>query len=86
MFPSASQFEPEALAAWSSGLILAQGARGPGFNSRSSPVEVILLVHKEDVQETTSSPNHADTHIELLELMIQRIRSRDGGLLLRRKY
>ena len=25
------------LAAWSSGMILAQGARGPGINSRSSP-------------------------------------------------
>ena len=25
------------MAAWSSGRILAQGARGPGFNSRSSP-------------------------------------------------
>ena len=26
------------LAAWSSGMILAQGARGPGLNSRSSPL------------------------------------------------
>ena len=32
------------LAAWSSGMILASGARSPGFNSRSSPVSMVLVV------------------------------------------
>ena len=39
-FTFACAFEMKAfvsLAAWSSGMILASGARGPGFNSRSSP-------------------------------------------------
>ena len=31
------------LVAWSSGMILASGARVPGFNSRSSPSEACLL-------------------------------------------
>ena len=30
------------LAAWSSGMILAQGARGPGLNSQNSPAQFLL--------------------------------------------
>ena len=37
------------LAVWSSGMILASGARGPGFNSHNSPLTA-------DVVSTTSSP------------------------------
>ena len=32
------------LAVWSSGMILAQGARGPGFNSQNSPLGSLLTV------------------------------------------
>ncbi len=31
------------LAVWSSGMILAQGARGPGFNSQNSPLRVLFV-------------------------------------------
>jgi hypothetical protein len=36
--PAKSAHITTSLAAWSSGMILASGARGPGFNSRSSPL------------------------------------------------
>jgi len=35
--PSLKKWSRMLMAAWSSGTILASGARGPGFNSRSSP-------------------------------------------------
>ena len=43
LFPFYVLSEPSvSLAAWSSGMILASGARGPGFNSRSSPFSFYL--------------------------------------------
>jgi hypothetical protein len=35
--PVGDEITAATMAAWSSGMILASGARGPGFNSRSSP-------------------------------------------------
>jgi hypothetical protein len=43
------------LAAWSSGMILAQGARGPGFNSQSSPVSVQMCVARFHVHKVETS-------------------------------
>ena len=41
-FSKAYVHAASASAAWSSGMILASGARGPGFNSRSSPLAFII--------------------------------------------
>ena len=41
------------LAAWSSGMILASGARGPGFNSRSSPFAGQRIVSRRGQERIT---------------------------------
>ena len=48
------------LAAWSSGMILASGARGPGFNSRSSPItRCFLACQSEKLLKSLQSQFHA---------------------------
>ena len=39
--------EVVSLAVWSSGMILASGARGPGFNSQNSPSEIEEILFRE---------------------------------------
>ena len=42
------------LAVWSSGMILASGARGPGFNSQNSPVALVCPPSSSSSQEEIS--------------------------------
>ena len=39
-------FQEFMMAVWSSGMILAQGARGPGFNSQNSPCVLVEMLFR----------------------------------------
>ena len=49
------------MAVWSSGMILASGARGPGFNSRNGPMKFELVVHLSCFTGAPQKRAHSDT-------------------------
>ena len=51
------------LAAWSSGMILASGARGPGFNSRSSPFSFALAMFEFELARTSEWLSQRNRHL-----------------------
>ena len=56
----------ELKACWSSGMILASGARGPGFNSRTSPC--LLFLKELQWRHRGSNPGHLACEASALPL------------------